>query len=144
MMKRICLLFLTFSMLLISCSKNEMEEIAPGETTVTEAIGILGEPIQVKTSSFNKVDEMFEFEEGVLQVEKKQVKVIFRKPYEEEEENLQYWREKYKDASSTWNPVRAPSGLGYFELKYPQKGAAVIYDSNTEKVIKVIRYEPQQ
>jgi hypothetical protein len=143
-MKNITLNIFILLALLVSCSKHEMQEIIPGETTITEAIDILGEPMEVKTSSFNARDEMFHFEQGVLQVEKKQVKVIFRNPIEEEEKNLQYWREQHKESSSTWNALRAPSGLGQFELKYPSEGVAVIFDSNIDKVIRIIKYEPKQ
>lgn len=143
-MKRKTFKILLFTVLFVSCSKHDVEEIMPGETTVVEAVNLLGEPLKVSPSSFNKSDEMFHFEQGVIQVEKKQVKVVFRKPLDDEEENLQFWREKFKENKSEWNPVRAPSGIGLFELKYPEKGTALIYDSNVEKVIKVIKYEPKK
>jgi hypothetical protein len=137
------LLFLTIFLTLVSCSQRDTDEILPGETTLSEAIDVLGDPISVRRSSFNHNEEIYEFEESSLQVEKKLVKALFRSP-EEEEFSLQFWRQEFKDRVSTISPVRAPSGLGLWELKYPSQGLAVIYNSNTSKVLRIIRYEAKK
>lgn len=144
MMKSIIISLLATLFILTSCSRTHLEEIKPGETTITEAIDLLGEPVDVRPSSFNENDEMFKFEVATIQVEKKQVKAVFRNPENEEEEILQYWRQLYKDKHNTWNAVRAPSSVGLWELKYPEEGVAIIYNSNTSKVVRIINYEPKR
>ncbi len=129
--------FLFIILLHASCSKHVAQIIVPGHSTINEAIEEFGNPKNIRISQLGPEEEVFEWDDFELIVEKKLVKSYLRNPVDQEI-HLQYWRNKYHDAPSEQKIVRTPASEELLQLVFPTKGLSVVYDKKLSRVTRVI------
>jgi hypothetical protein len=120
-----------------SCTKHVAKVIVPGHSTIHEAIEEFGNPKNIRISQLGSEEEIFEWDEFELLVEKKLVKSYFRAPVDQEI-HLQYWRNKFHDAPSEQKTIRSPASEEFVQIHFPTKGMSVVYDKKLSKVTRVI------
>lgn len=125
----------------VSCSKDRhLKKILPGNSTVRDVLNHLDEPNKIQTSSFNHNEELFVYDNFSIQIDRKMVKAIHRKPASVEK-SLQYWRHKYKHYSTSLQPINSKGHEQIWQFKIPSEGLGVVYNESQGEIIRVIEYE---
>ena len=127
--------------LIAGCNKlrplEGIRDIHPGQTSLHEALQILEEPARITQLEGRPDARIFHWEEFSLQIENKLVQAIFRAPTATEKSFI-YWRHAYRHRTST---LQRLDNSEQWQFTIPQEGMAVIYDSKTDEVTKVVKYE---
>lgn len=136
--------YLLFLMLFVVASCGEkLLGVNFGKTTKKELIASKGEPLEEQTVPGSKSTEVIVFENNEkYQLEDGTVTHLMREP-KGDETNLLYWKHKFKKCDTTTKQISKPTGHEFpeFQLTCSEMGLAVVYQSDSESILKVIEFE---
>lgn len=128
-----------------SCAKKSTDEsVRPGDTSLANLPGLLGEPTHIWVPAARPQAKLLDYADGrSVQVERDQVVSVSRPP-EAHERTLQYWRHRWAGETPRYEALPGTEnihGQRHYQLASREAGMAVIYDEETDSVIRVVRYE---
>lgn len=116
-----------------------------GETTKAALLADQGQPTQSEKPIPGSSTEVLVYPDNQkYQITNDVVVAGFREP-SSDEKSLLYWRHRFKDCPTTFEPLgEATSHLHpEKELKCARDGVSVIYDPNTDQVTRVVEHAKQ-
>ena len=138
------MLFLGAIVLTLSgCAKNDTGWIQPGKTTVADVRAQWGEPNRHAPSQVRPQSKILDYSNGCsFQIDRDTVITLACDP-EDQEVHLQYWLHKWVGKVQKRESIIGPigqHGRKVFQISVPSEGLAVIYESTTDRVIRVVRH----
>ncbi|MFP5457272.1 MAG: hypothetical protein ACLGG7_00940 [Bacteriovoracia bacterium] len=125
--------------LALACGERS-QSIRFGETTRAALITEKGEPERVEKPI--EASEVLVYPDNQkFQVTNDIVTAGFRDP-SPEEASLLYWRHRFKDCATTFKELQKSEThvRALKELSCPTEGVSVLYDPNTDQVIRVVNH----
>jgi hypothetical protein len=126
-----------------ACAKRSQDQVVPGKTTVSELKAQLGEPAHTSTPEIRPQAQLLCYPDGsCFQAEHKILVSSSRLPSADEME-LQTWRHRWAGQSLRDEAIPDSAdghGKKRYQLASKDAGMAVVYDRDTGRVLRVVKY----